>query len=89
MTDNNTTSDETFASLMGAGAAGSLPGGPRAEADGEIAARLEVFRQVWTGRRQEAIYMRDTADHPSAGIAGARADVIWQMLADLQQVLGD
>ncbi|WP_327587065.1 hypothetical protein OHA25_08640 [Nonomuraea sp. NBC_00507] len=60
-----------------------LGAGARAKLVGHLAA----LRQIWAGRQQEALYTRDTADSPSAGIAGARADLIGQLLADLDKAV--
>lgn len=59
----------------------------QAETCAELVGRLAGLRQIWAGRQQEAVYTRESSDGPSAGIASARADLIGQLLADLDRVV--
>lgn len=54
---------------------------------GVPAERLAVFRRGLVNRKQEAICTRETADGASADIASVRADLISQLLAELDQAV--
>ncbi|MFB4285675.1 hypothetical protein ACBJ59_61185 [Nonomuraea sp. MTCD27] len=49
----------------------------------ELADRLAELRRTWVNRRQEALCIRETAGGRDAGIASLRADLIGQLLAEL------
>lgn len=53
----------------------------------ELVERLTALRHSWANRQQEAICIRETADGASAFIASARADLIGQLLVELDQVV--
>ncbi|NJP93936.1 hypothetical protein HCN51_31630 [Nonomuraea sp. FMUSA5-5] len=80
----------TLLRLAAAHQAARQPATPQEPSSADYAAltgRLAALQQVWTGRQREAVYTRETADGPSAGIAGARADLIGQMLSDLSRAV--
>lgn len=49
--------------------------------------RIADLRRAWADRQRAEIAIRETADGPSAGLASARADLIGQMLADIDKVM--
>lgn len=52
----------------------------------ELAGRLAALRQTWVRLQQAEIFIRETADGPSAGAANSRAELIGRFLADLNQL---
>jgi hypothetical protein len=49
--------------------------------------RLIELRQRWITRQRTEIYTRETADGPSAGLAGSRADLYGQLIAELDKAM--
>lgn len=53
----------------------------------QLVGRINALRLDLVKRQQTELYIRETADGPSAGIASARADLIGQLLADLDKAV--